>query len=270
MNIIRRPAVAGKFYPQDPHQLESDVRRMLDSAQVVDCQPKILIAPHAGYAYSGPVAATAFASLGSQRHTIGRVVILGTCHTRGDPLIFATHARCFDTPLGAVNTDLASIESAVREGLAVVDDGAHRFDHAVEVQLPFLQVTLDSFELAPFLVGGAPAERVANLIRLLWAGPETIFVISSDLSHYLPYDQASETDRQTAEMIVALDGQSLDRKRACGFRAISGALQVAREKSLSCLSLDLKNSGDAGGPRQRVVGYGAFAICYGTPEYTRH
>ncbi|MGI9519149.1 MAG: AmmeMemoRadiSam system protein B, partial [Pirellulaceae bacterium] len=100
LNIIRRPAVAGKFYSQDPRQLESDVRRMLDGAGVVDCQPKILIVPHAGYTYSGTVAASAFASLGSLRHTIGRVVILGTCHTRGDPLIFATNARCFDTPLG--------------------------------------------------------------------------------------------------------------------------------------------------------------------------
>ncbi len=260
MNIIRPPAVAGKFYPQNPRQLENDVRHMLDAANIVECQPKILIAPHAGYEFSGPIAASAFKTLESRKAMIQRVIILGTCHSSPDPIIFTTNADSFETPLGSVKTDTSSIQSAVSQGLAVLDDQVHEFDHAIEVQLPFLQLTLDSFEIAPFLVRVAPVEQVARLIRLLWGGPETIIVISSDLSHYESYDRALAIDQQTAELIVELDGTMLDKSRACGFRAIAGALQVAREKSLQCVNLDLRNSGDTGGPKNRVVGYGAFAF----------
>lgn len=260
MNIIRRPAVAGKFYPQEPRQLEHDVRQLLDSAEVVQCQPKILIAPHAGYEFSGPVAASAFATLEWRRAEIQRVVILGTCHTSREPIIFTTRADSFETPLGSIKTDASSIQLAVRRGFAVMDDQVHQFDHAIEVQLPFLQLTLDSFEIAPFLLRNVHAEQVARLIRLLWGGSETIIVISSDLSHYQRYDRALEIDEQTAKSIVHLDHKSLDHSRACGFPAIAGALLVAREKSLQCMKLDLRNSGDTGGRKDRVVGYGAFAF----------
>lgn len=261
MNIIRRPAVAGKFYPREPRQLENDVRRMLDAAEVVQCQPKILIAPHAGYEYSGPIAASAFATLESRRAVIQRIVILGTCHTSREPGIFTTGADSFETPLGSIETDANSIQMAVHHGLAVLDDQAHQLDHAIEVQLPFLQVALDSFEIAPFLVSAAPTENVARLIRLLWDDTGTIFLISSDLSHYQPYKKACAIDQQTAESIVQLDHKSLDQTRACGFRAIAGALQIAREKSLQCVKLDLRNSGDTSGGKHQVVGYGAFAFC---------
>jgi AmmeMemoRadiSam system protein B len=260
MTIIRRPAVAGKFYPQSPRQLESDVRHMLDAAEVVECQPKILIAPHAGYEYSGPIAATAFATLRRRRATIQRVVMLGTCHTSHDPKIFTTSADSFETPLGLIDTDTSSIQLAVRQGLAVLDDQVHQFDHAIEVQLPFLQLTLDRFEIAPFLLSNAPSEQAAHLIQLLWGAAETVFVISSDLSHYLHYEQARATDQQTAESIVQLDDKSIDQARACGFSAIAAALQVARKKSLQCVKLDLRNSGDTSGFKDRVVGYGAFAF----------
>ena len=261
LNIIRPPAVAGKFYPQEPRQLENDVRQMLDAADVVECRPKILIAPHAGYEYSGPIAASAFATLESGRGAIQRVVILGTCHTSRDPIIFTTSADSFETPLGSIKTDASSIQLAVGQGLAALDDQVHQFDHAIEVQLPFLQLTLDSFEIAPFLVRNADTEEVARLIRLLWGGAETRFVISSDLSHYQRYERALKIDQQTAEFIVQLDHMPLDQSRACGFRAIAGALQVAREKSLQCMKLDLRNSGDTSGHKDRVVGYGAFAFC---------
>jgi len=260
LNIIRPTEVAGKFYPQNPRKLENDVRHMLDAANVVECQPKILIAPHAGYEFSGPIAASAFKTLESRRAMIQRVVILGTCHTSPDPIIFAPNADSFETPLGSVKTDTSSIQSAVSQGLAVLDDQVHQFDHAIEVQLPFLQLTLDSFEIAPFLVRVAPVEQVARLLRLLWGSSETMIVISSDLSHYLRYDKALAIDQQTAERIVELDENVLDETRACGFRAIAGAIQVAREKSLQCVNLDLRNSGDTSGPKHRVVGYGAFAF----------
>jgi AmmeMemoRadiSam system protein B len=260
VSIIRRPAVAGKFYPLNPRQLENDVRQMLAAAEVVKCQPKILIAPHAGYEYSGTIAASAFATLESQRAVIQRVVILGTCHTSREPNIFATNADSFDTPLGSIKTDACSIQLAVGRGLAVLDDQPHQFDHAIEVQLPFLQLMLDSFEIAPFLVSAAPTDQVARLVRLLWGGPETIFVISSDLSHYHSYEQARAIDQQTSESIVQLKHTSLDQTQACGFRAIAGALQMARERSLQCMKLDLRNSGDTGGRKDRVVGYGAFAF----------
>ena len=261
LNIIRRPAVAGKFYPQDPHQLEQEIRQLLAAVPVVACLPKILIVPHAGYQYSGPVAATGFATLNPLRGTIQRVVVLGTCHSRREPLIFTSNADEFETPLGGIKTNINSIELALSHQLAVLDDEAHRFDHAIEVQLPFLQVQLDSFELVPFLVATSPIEQVANLINLLWGGTETLFVISSDLSHYHPYSEALELDQQTAESIVQLDDRALNEQRACGFYAIAGALQVARQKSLQVLKLDLRISGDTGGPHDRVVGYGAFAFC---------
>ena len=260
MNIIRQAALAGKFYSPNPRQLANDVRQMLDAAEVVECQPKILIAPHAGYEFSGPIAASAYATLGSRRSTIQRVVILGTCHTSRRPEILTTSADSFETPLDPIKTDASSIQMAVRHGLAVIDDQAHQSEHAIEIQLPFLQLTLDNFEIAPFLVRAVPVEQVVDLIRLLWGGSETIFVISSDLSHHRQYEHANAIDQQTAEFIVQLDDKSLDETRACGYRAIAGALRVAREKSLQCVKLELRNSGDTGGTQDRVVGYGAFAF----------
>ncbi len=260
MSIIRPAAVAGKFYPRDPLQLENEVRQLLDAAETVQCQPKILIAPHAGYEYSGPTAASAFATLLPHHGTFQRVVILGTCHASNDSQIFTTTADSFETPLGPVNTDTASVQAAIAEGLALANDQVHQFDHAIEVQLPFLKLILDSFEIAPFLVQSAPADDVASLIRLLWGGDETLFVISSDLSHYHAYEHAAALDRKTAELIVDLNDESFDQTRACGHRAIASAIQVAREQSLRCVQLDLRNSGDTAGSKRRVVGYGAFAF----------
>ncbi len=262
MSIIRRAAVAGKFYPENPIQLETEVLQMLASARPPDCTPKILIAPHAGYMFSGPIAASAYATLKPRREEITRVVILGTCHVPGITKIATTEADSFETPLGHIQTDMQSIHAAVHGSLAVVHDKAQQLDHAIEVQLPFLQLCLDEFTIAPFLVSSeTPTRQVTELIELIWGGDETIFIISSDLSHYQTFDQATSIDRQTAEFIVRLNDSKLNVERACGFRAIAGAIQVAQKQTMKCILLDLRNSGDTAGSHDRVVGYGAFAFC---------
>ena len=261
MTIIRQAAVAGKFYPENPRQLEEEVWQLMDTADVVACQPKILIAPHAGYEYSGRVAASAYATLDSTRSEISRVVILGTCHTSPERKIFASSADSFETPLGSIQTDRDSVQLAIQNGIASVNDEAHLFDHAIEVQLPFLQLALEDFKIAPFLVCTVPTEKVSRLLHLMWGGRETLILVSSDLSHNLSYDEARAVDQQTADAIVHLEDKILDQTRACGCCAIAGAIQVAREKSLECIQLDLRNSGDTTGFLDRVVGYGAFAFC---------
>jgi AmmeMemoRadiSam system protein B len=258
---IRRPAVAGLFYPDDPEALRRLVRGLLDRApRRAIGPPKALIAPHAGYAFSGPIAASAYAALEAPgRHPIRRVVILGTAHSRVEGLA-TSRADAFATPLGVVPLDRAAIASIEAHPEVAADDAAHAGDHAIEVQLPFLQQTLGAFALVPVLVGRASDEGVAEVVDRLWGGPETLVVVSTDLSHYHAYDAAKALDRAAAEAIERMRPEALRPEQACGRRAVAGLLRAARRHGLQAACLDLRSSGDTAGPRDRVVGYGAFAL----------
>jgi AmmeMemoRadiSam system protein B len=273
MPNIRRPAVAGLFYPGDAETLRDQVTELLASAsargpQTVDGQApgngaqrevKALIAPHAGYVYSGPIAASAYARL-TRPEAIRRVVLLGPAHRLPFRGIAYPGATGFATPLGTVPVD--------RDALAAIADlpGVQPLDmafdgeHCLEVQLPFLQARLADFGIVPLLVGDATDAEVAAVLERLWDGPETLIVISSDLSHYLDYDNARAIDSRTSEAICALRPEAIATRQACGRHPIGGLLTAARRHHLHAAQLDLRNSGDTAGPRDRVVGYGAYAF----------
>jgi len=279
MSTMTRPAaVAGLFYPADARALARHVGQLLAEAAVPDdaSPPKVLVVPHAGYVYSGPVAAQAYARLARWRARIRRVVLLGPVHRVPVRGLAAPSAAAFDTPLGRVELDRAAIDALADLPQVVVNDAAHAQEHALEVQLPFLQTVLDRFTLVPLAVGTAAADAVAQVLERLWGGDETLIVISTDLSHYLPYRQAQAIDRDTVERIAQLD-PDLDHQQACGATPLAGALVAARAHGLAARLLDLRNSGDTAGDRSRVVGYCAIAFAgpaeQGTKadaEHSRH
>ncbi len=260
MPRVRPPAVAGTFYPADPGELRRQVEAHLAAAAPAGPgkrRVKAVIAPHAGYVYSGPIAGSAFAGLSADRDRISRVVLLGPAHRVPLRGLGLPAADGFATPLGEVPV-AAEAAAAVRRLPAVCESlAAHAPEHSLEVELPFLQVVLDEFDLLPLVVGDADGEEVAAVLDAVWGGDETRIVISSDLSHYLPYEAARATDRETARAIVDLESP-LRRGRACGGVPIDGLLTAARRRGLEARLLDLRNSGDTAGDRQRVVGYGAF------------
>lgn len=256
------PAVAGFFYPRDRDALEKSVRGLL--ADAPDCAreaaPKALIAPHAGYAYSGPVAASAYARFAPLAGRVERVVLLGPTHRVPVRGLAAPTSVAFDTPLGAVPVDRDAIEHALALPQVCLDDAAHAPEHSLEVQLPFLQVVLGRFSLVPLAVGDATAEEVAEVLELLWGGPETRIVVSSDLSHYYDYATARRLDAETCRAIEALAPGALGRESACGRVPLRGLLLAARRRGLHAETLDLRSSGDTAGARDEVVGYGAWAL----------
>jgi AmmeMemoRadiSam system protein B len=251
---------AGTFFPADAAPLRAQIARQLHGTAPPPCRPKAIIVPHAGYDYSGPVAAAGYACLAGQASTVRRVVLLGTCHAVRTAGLLTTSADSFVTPLGIVAVDKAAVGQAARLPQVSVDDEAHRADHALAVQLPMLQSTLDEFQIVPLLVGMCDAMEVAELLELLWGGQETLVVVSSDLSHHLSYEDACWRDRQTAHAIVRFDADAIGREAACGHRAIAGLLHAARRHNLRARQIDLRNSGDTVGGRDRVVGYGAFVF----------
>ena len=257
---VRPPAVAGLFYPGDRAGLSRNVAEMLSAAPRRDRQPpKALIAPHAGYIYSGPIAASAYALLAPLRDVVKRVVLLGPTHrvaVRGLALPASTR---FATPLGPVELDVAAYEKLQGLPQVGVSDEAHALEHSLEVHLPFLQTVLADFKLVPLAVGHASAVEVAEVIEALWGGPETLIVVSSDLSHYLPYKDAQSIDRETAEAVLKLD-TAIDHEHACGATPVAGLALAARRHALEPELLDLRNSGDTAGDKSRVVGYASFAF----------
>ncbi|WIM06180.1 MAG: AmmeMemoRadiSam system protein B [Candidatus Nitricoxidivorans perseverans] len=256
---IRPPAVAGAFYPGDARELAGNVAAMIEDAAVAPVTPKALIVPHAGYIYSGPVAASAYALLAPLRGRIRRVILLGPAHRVPVRGLAAPVATSFRTPLGLVPLDRAAIESALRLPQVGVGEVAHAWEHSLEVQLPFLQAALGDFNLVPFVVGAASNDEVAEVLNLLWGGPETLIVISSDLSHYHPYAEARQIDRSTVDDILHLRTLA-DHEQACGATPVNGLIEIARKKGLRPHLLDLRNSGDTAGDRSRVVGYCAVAF----------
>jgi AmmeMemoRadiSam system protein B len=259
MTTVRNPAVAGQFYPADAAGLSAAVMTLLgETAGQEGAAPKALIVPHAGYIYSGPVAASAYACLAPYHDRYDRVILLGPCHRvplRGMAL---SSAEVFRTPLGDVALDSGAISSLDLAGVRV-SDRSHEYEHSLEVHLPFLQQVLDHFTLVPVVVGDASVEEVASLLSTLWGGDETLVVISSDLSHYLHYDEAIVRDAATCRKIEKLD-TNIDHDQACGATPIRGLLRVAKQKRLAVRTLDLRNSGDIAGDRHFVVGYGSWAF----------
>lgn len=259
-SIVRAPAVSGTFYPKDPVELRHLIDCYLASAKRVPAAPKAIIAPHASYIYSGPVAASAYASLRDLKNPVERVVLLGPSHRVGFEGIALSSAAFYSTPLGEIPIDLCG-QNAVKDlpGVRVIDE-AHAYEHSLEVHLPFLQQMLGTFHLIPLVAGSAPAEQVAEVLDRLWGGTETLIVISSDLSHYHDYATARKLDNTTSQAIECLEWRKLDYESACGQVPVCGLLYSAEKRGLQVKTLDLRNSGDTAGSRDRVVGYGAYLI----------
>ncbi|MCB9946297.1 MAG: AmmeMemoRadiSam system protein B [Rhodospirillaceae bacterium] len=264
MSTIRQPAVAGRFYPGDPRVLGAAVDGYLSEAgDLWDMRPKAIIAPHAGYVFSGAIAGTAFAAVRALAHEIRRVVLLAPAHRLGFPGLAVPAADAFATPLGHVPVDRDGVATALAQPGVQVLDAAFDGEHALEVELPFLQRVLQEFRLVPLLVGSATAEQVDGVLSALWGGAETLIVISSDLSHYNDDPTARKLDGTASRAIETIDPAALNGHFACGYRAITGLLLRARALDLRATTLDLRNSGDAAvGSRDRVVGYGAYAFEY--------
>ncbi len=260
MSAIRPAAVAGLFYPETPAVLRQTLAGLLSAAGPAAARPpKALIVPHAGYVYSGPVAASAYARLGDLRGRIRRVVLLGPTHRVYVRGLALPDAERFATPLGEVALDRAAMQRLAGLPQVIQSEAAHRMEHSLEVQLPFLQMLLDDFTLLPLAVGEATAAEVAEVLEAVWGGDETLIVISSDLSHFHPDAVARRLDRTTADAILALDPR-LDHEQACGATPVNGLLLAARRHGLHPVELDLRNSSDTAGDPERVVGYAAFAF----------
>ena len=257
---VRRAAVAGMFYPGEAGLLARQVDDFVArSPRGPERRPKALVVPHAGYIYSGPVAAAAYGLLREAAESIRRVVLLGPSHYVPLRGMAVPASSAFDTPLGRIPLDLAGIQRALTLDAVRLGDEAHLREHSLEVQLPFLQRCLGEFTLLPVVVGSCESEQVAELIESEWGDQETLLVISTDLSHYLAYERARETDRLTAEHILSLR-PDLSGDQACGCYALNGLLLAAQRHAMDVDTIDLRNSGDTAGPADRVVGYGAFAL----------
>jgi AmmeMemoRadiSam system protein B len=255
--------VAGTFYPAQKQALADDVRARLSTQRPGSGSalgvPKAIVVPHAGYIYSGDTAALAYAQLSAVRDLIRRVVLLGPVHRVAVRGLALPGADAFATPLGEVALDLAAIEEISHLPQVVVSAAAHAQEHSLEVQLPFLQTVLDDFKLVPLAVGDATPTEVAQVLGVLWGEPETLLVISTDLSHYLGYRDAQVVDQETVQRILALDG-SLTHHQACGATPLNGLLLAAKKRHLQAQLLGQCNSGDAAGDKNRVVGYAAIVF----------
>ncbi len=264
-DLIRQPAVAGMFYPADPDELKQVVDGYLQEAlarqENLTEMPRAIIAPHAGYVYSGPVAASAYARLIPFRDQIRRVVLLGPSHRVPFHGLATTSATHFQTPLGVIPIDRDTLEKLEQTFPQVVRlDEAHAMEHSLEVHLPFLQEVLGSFVLVPLVVGDATPQEVSEVLESLWGDPHTLFVISSDLSHYHDYETARRMDTATSQAIEHLQPEAIGYDQACGRIPVSGLLDLARRHGLHAHTIDLRNSGDTAGPRDQVVGYGAYVV----------
>ncbi len=298
MNAVRPAAVAGMFYPADPRQLASEIRALLSAARMQglehgdhgdnlapvdetrhgrfplpnpppvgegtnaslrEFKVKALIVPHAGYIYSGAIAASAYSTLTDIASRICRVLLLGPTHRVAVNGIALPDTSAFETPLGKVMLDVPAMSSITNLPQVIISDAAHALEHSLEVQLPFLQCVLDDFTLLPLAVGHATAQEVAEVLETVWGGDETLIVISSDLSHYLPYADAQQADAITANNILRLN-QPITHEQACGGTPINGLIIAARAHHLTPHLLDLRNSGDTAGSHDRVVGYAAFVF----------
>ncbi len=262
MSQTRAAAVAGTFYPGEQTTLARELLGMLDEtrdAPLLPGFPKALIVPHAGYIYSGHVAAHAYALLRPAMGVVKRVVLLGPCHRVAVHGLALPEATAFETPLGRVEIDEAAVAELKGLPQVSVNAATHAHEHSLEVQVPFLQQVLKGFKLVPLVVGQATREQVAGVLDRLWGGPETLIVISSDLSHYHPYETARAIDRKTVQGIMGFR-TDIDHAQACGATPMTGFLETAKRRGMTPELLDARNSGDTAGGRDRVVGYASFAF----------
>jgi hypothetical protein len=257
--------VAGAFYPGNAAQLTAEVGELLDGVENFEPRlgfPKALIVPHAGYVYSGPVAARAYDELAAARGIVKRVVLIGPSHFVGGRGLALPECEAFETPLGRIALDAEGIAALADLKQVVKSAAAHSEEHSLEVQLPFLQRMLGTFSLVPIAAGAALTEEVEQVLERLWGGPETLVVISTDLSHYHAYEEARRIDGATLKRIGAF-AADLNYEEACGATGLNGLLAVARKKGLSIRLLAACNSGDTAGSKTRVVGYSSFALYEG-------
>jgi len=261
MQTVRPAAIAGTFYPFPRQALEKEVSLLLQEAKLTigGIAPKALIVPHAGYIYSGMTAAIAYASLAEVRDNIRRVVLLGPVHRVPVRGLALPGVDAFETPLGKVELDQDAISLISKMPQVMVSAAAHAQEHSLEVQLPFLQTVLGDFKLVPLAVGDATPTEVAAVLDKLWGGAETLIVISSDLSHFLPYFVAQSVDQETVQSILDLRGP-ISHDQACGGTPINGFMMSATRHHLRPQLLDYRNSGDTAGDKNRVVGYASFAF----------
>jgi len=273
MSIIRPPAVAGMFYTDNPQALENDVRGLLAEAVKNGKQegprPKALIVPHAGYIYSGSTAAAAYARLLPLKGKIERVILLGPCHRVAVQGLALSSADAFRTPLGDIPLDKKTEKFISALPQVTTLDATHAQEHSLEVHLPFLQVTLGDFLLVPLVVGLATPKQVAEVLDAVWGGPETLIVISTDLSHFLDYETAVRTDTRTKEAIERMDGDAIGDHDACGRYPVKGMLELAKQRGMDISTVGFCNSGDTAGDKGRVVGYGAWVLTEGENTETK-
>ena len=257
---IREPAVSGMFYPDDPTELRQMLGAYLSKGEGPDIRPKAVVVPHAGYIYSGPIAGSVYSLFSKARGKIERVVVMGPAHRVGFLGIAVTSVDAFSTPLGLVTVDKEALASLSSIKQVHVRDDAHALEHSLEVQLPFLQTVLGNFKLVPLLAGDADPAQVAEVLEALWDGEETLVVVSSDLSHYNDYDTAIKMDAATSKAIEGLRPQDIDFEGACGRIPLAALLLIAQKRGLHARTIDLRNSGDTAGPKDQVVGYGAYVF----------
>lgn len=262
MATIRQPVVAGMFYPENPEQLKTTIKNFLNEAQSHSHleTPKAIIAPHAGYVYSGSIAASAYACLKNVKTKISNVILLAPAHYYAFHGIATTSANFYATPLGSIKVDQKKIQELTQEfKFFNICEEAFTYEHAVEVHLPFLQTTLgNNFSLIPLIVGSCPIQAVESILNNLWNGAETLIVVSSDLSHYHDFETAKQRDKKTTDLILQLNAKAITPEDACGAAPIRGLLSIAQKKNLKAKIIDLRNSGETAGDKNRVVGYGAF------------
>ena len=260
MPIVRNPAVAGMFYPDNRYELQSMINDMLERAEQKNITPRALIAPHAGYIYSGEVAATAYKQLEPIKNEINRVVLMGPSHRIAFRGLALSKADYYHTPLGDIKLDIDATQALTKFPNVQYLEDAHTQEHSLEVHLPFLQTVLNDFSLVPITVGDIDANSVMKVLEYFWKDPGTLLIISSDLSHFHSYQTAQQMDRNTSNAIVHLRPEDIDYEDACGRNPILGLLELAKKYGLQCVELDVRNSGDTAGTKDQVVGYGAYGF----------
>ncbi len=262
MQAIRPPAVAGMFYPNDESALQTLVNSFLKAIPPSNNNeaPKAIIAPHAGYIYSGAIAANVYAQLQPVSQRIKQVMLLGPSHREPLQGLATSSATYFSTPLGNVALNKTLIEKVQQFSQVTLFDKAHAAEHSLEVQLPFLQTIFNDFKLVPLVVGNATSLQVCEILNSLWEEKETLIVVSSDLSHYLDYETACQMDKRTSQAIEDLNPKDIHYEHACGCNPINGLLSLAKQKGWQAKTIDLRNSGDTAGSKDRVVGYGAYVF----------
>lgn len=257
---IRQPAVAGYFYPQDPRELHDMVDSYLHREKSADEIPKAIVVPHAGYIYSGAIAGQAYSRFLNAAERIRTVVLLGPAHRVYLEGMALSEAEQFQTPLGRIQIDSVFRDSLLDRVEVVEMESAHEKEHSLEVHLPFLQLLFNDFSLLPIVVGQIDAATVSEILESIWGGDETLIIISSDLSHFHPYDIARKIDDETAMAIQSYNMEKIGPEQACGCMPLNGMLHLAKKKAMRIVNYELKNSGDTAGDKSRVVGYGAWGL----------